>query len=131
MPRLLPAPFPQERGGEGAERRDVPGRLPHHEIARLTPAEAAKALVDLAHRVGRLAPMNNRPEKFFEDRSEAEADLLKLARELDPRGAEPRRAPDTKFSTGDVVAGGRLVRVERRGARARSGAGGEQKRVFG
>ena len=43
----------------------------------LTPAETARALFDLADRVGRLKPLNHDPEAFFVDRSEIEAELVR------------------------------------------------------
>ena len=40
-------------------------------------------LADLATRVGRLTPDWRHPERYFENRSEIERDLRRLARQLD------------------------------------------------
>jgi hypothetical protein len=96
----------------------------------MTSAEAAQALLALADRIDRLRPLSSDPEKYFVDRGEVVADLLKVARELDPRGAAEKRGPKPKFTPGTLIVGGRRVPVERRGARRARGTGDETARAF-
>ena len=86
----------------------------------MTPAEAAGRLFALAARVGRLKPLNHDPERFFVDRGEVEADLKRLAEDLNPGRVAPRRAPDSKFTPGCVEVRGRSVFVATRGGRGRT-----------
>jgi hypothetical protein len=70
--------------------------------------EIARRLVELADRAGRLMPLNHDPERFFVDRGEVEADLLKLAREVCP-GADVARPARGRFEAGTIEAKGRVV----------------------
>ncbi len=49
-------------------------------MSRASPAQAIR---DLAHDVARLSPNWRNPQRFFEDRSEIEHQLRRLARDLD------------------------------------------------
>ena len=44
---------------------------------------AAPRIADLARRVGRLRPDWSNPERYFEDRSEIERDLRRLAKDME------------------------------------------------
>jgi hypothetical protein len=80
----------------------------------LTPAETARALFDLADRVGRLKPLNRDPEAFFVDRSE----IARLARKLQP-GARPESPrPREAFAEGLIRLKGRLIPASVRRRRA-------------
>ena len=84
----------------------------------MTPAETARALFDLADRVGRLKPLNHDPEAFFVDRSEIEAELVRLARKLHP-GARPQSPrPRETFAEGLIPLKGRLITASVRRRRA-------------
>jgi len=100
-----------------------------HDLA-LTPDEAARALVALARRVARLQPLNHDPEKYFVDRGEVEADMIKLADDMSPRASRlPER--DTRFTPGAIEHRGRRVAVETRAPRARRDRSDDElKRVF-
>ena len=75
----------------------------------MTPAETTRALFDLADRVGRLKPLNHDPEAFFVDRSEIEAELVRLARKLQPGPlCESPRSRET-FAEGLIPLEGRLI----------------------
>ena len=84
----------------------------------MTPAETARALFDLADRVGRLKPLNHDPEAFFVDRSEIEVELVRLARKLqpDPQRESPR--PRETFAEGLIPLKGRLIPASVRRRRA-------------
>ena len=72
----------------------------------MTPAETARALFDLADRVGRLKPLNHDPEAFFVDRSEIEAELVRLGRKLQPGPQREIPRPRQMFAEGfDPVQG--------------------------
>jgi len=86
----------------------------------MTPDQAAGRLFALAARVGRLKPLNHDPEAFFVDRGEVEADLKRLAEDVNPGCIAPRRAPDSKFTLGRVDVGGRSVFVATRGGPRRT-----------
>jgi len=81
----------------------------------LTPAETARALFDLADRVGRLKPLNHDPEAFFVDRSEIEAELMRLARKLRPGPQRESPRPRETFAEGLIPSKGRLIPSIRRG----------------
>jgi hypothetical protein len=87
----------------------------------MTPDEAARRLIALARRVGRLKPLNHDPERFFVDRGEVEADLMRLGEELAPRRLAPRAPPDSQFHPGRIVVGGRSVFVTTARRAARTG----------
>jgi hypothetical protein len=85
----------------------------------------AQALCDLAGRLQRLRPDRHDPERFHIERGEIVERMYRLAEELGhpyrkdshDRRANPK-APATT-STGITVVAGRMVRVERRGAKPR------------
>ena len=81
----------------------------------MTPAETARALFDLADRVGRLKPLNHDPEAFFVDRSEIEAELVRLARKLRPGPQRESPRPRERFAEGLIPFKGRLIPSIRRG----------------
>ena len=84
----------------------------------MTPAETARALSDLANRVGRLKPLNHDPEAFFVDRSEIEAELVRLARKLQPVAAPGSSRPRETFAEGLIPLKGRLIAASVRRRRA-------------
>lgn len=77
--------------------------------------DLAGRLLDLADRVGKLAPDRRDPEHFHIERDEVRKELRRLAGELDPRRAG--NAPRGRFNAGAVIIEGRLVRAELRRAR--------------
>ena len=76
----------------------------------MTPAETARALFDLADRVGRLKPLSHDPEAFFDDRSEIEAELVRLARKPEPGPQRESPRPRETFAEGLIPFKGRLIR---------------------
>ena len=78
----------------------------------MTPAETARALFDLADRLGRLKPLNHDPEAFFVDRSEIEAELVQPG----PQRERPR--PRETFAEGLIPFNGRLIPASVRRRRA-------------
>ncbi len=84
----------------------------------LAPDEAARRLIALADRVRDLSVRRRSPHAFFEERSEIDLDLRKLAGEIAGR-AEACRNPIERgrFRVGAIVAGGRFVAVEQRAPR--------------
>ena len=87
----------------------------------MTPTETARALFDLADRVGRLKPLNHDPEAFFVDRSEIEAELVRLARKLWPG---PEQEPTPAQDAGLIPLKGRLIPASVRRRRAITIKGG-------
>jgi hypothetical protein len=96
----------------------------------LTPDQAAGRLIALARRVGRLAPRNHDPERFFVDRGEIEAELAKLAAELTPGRLDARSASDSRFSPGAIQCRGRSILVTTRGPRRMTDAIAEARKAF-
>ena len=84
----------------------------------MTPAETARALFGLADRVGRLKPLNHDPEAFFVDRSEIEAELVRLARKLHPASRAESPRPRETFAEGLIPLKGRLIPASVRRRRA-------------
>ena len=84
----------------------------------MTPRETARALFDLADRVGRLKPLNRDPEAFFVDRSEIEGELVGPARKLQPGAARRSPRPRETFVEGLIRLKGRLIPASVRRRRA-------------
>ena len=84
----------------------------------MTPAETSRALFDLADRVGRLKPLNHDPEAFFVNRSEIEAELVRLARKLHPGPRRESPRPREAFAEGLIRLKGRLIPASVRRRRA-------------
>jgi len=84
----------------------------------LTPAETARALFGLADRVGRLKPLSRDPEAFFVDRSEIEAELVRVARKIQPGPQRESPRPRETFAEGLIPLKGRLIPASVRRRRA-------------
>ncbi len=78
--------------------------------------DLARKLDELADRVARIQPLNEKPESYFVERDEIRAELRKLAASLSARPADAR-APRGRFTAGSIEADGRRIAVERRGHR--------------
>ena len=96
----------------------------------MTPAEAARRLREIVGRLSRNQPLNHDPQKYFEDRSQIESDLLSVADGLAPARVAPNPARDSAFSPGRIDVAGRSVFVTTRGPRRTSDAIAAARRAF-
>ncbi len=76
-------------------------------------ASAPPDLHDLARRLARLRPCWNRPEAFFEARSDLAAELRQLARQRPPETLERAAGPTAKERKLEALARAQAAEIDR------------------